>query len=306
MNPRAIRHAHFCAAALTLLLACGAFVSTAFAQQRGDRRAPAAGAQPTAVEESRSQTDRFRGERMDAEAARQALMQVLEKHPPSVGRVLKIDPSLMRNESYLGSYPELRDFLAEHPEIPQNAGFYLEGVRSSSDWHASTPQQQMMEAILAGLAGFTAFAVVLGTLIWLTRTSLDHRRWNRLSKIQAEVHTKLMDRFSSNDELLTYVQTPPGRRFLESGPSPLQEVAPAMGAPFSRILWSVQLGTVLLVSGVGLLFLSGRAIQEAREFFYIAGCLATAIGAGFVVSAAAAYILSRRLGLLDPPVQNHA
>src|SRR4029453_2516566 len=140
------------------------------------------------------------------------------------------------------------------------------------------PRQRLTEAILAGLAGFTAFTVVLGTLIWLIRTSLDHRRWNRLSKIQAEVHTKLMDRFSSNDELLAYVQTPSGRRFLESGPSPLQETTPAMGAPFSRILWSIQLGAVLTVSGIGFLFVSGRpSVSEAQEFFYIAGCLASAI-----------------------------
>jgi hypothetical protein len=241
---------------------------------------------------------------MDAERTRQELMQVLERHPPSVGRVLKLDPSLMQNEAYLASYPQLREFLAEHPEVPQNAAYYLDRIQSQ-EWPRSTPQQQMVEGILAGLAGLTAAGIALGTLIWLIRTVLDHRRWNRLSKIQAEVHTKLMDRFSSNDELLTYVQTPSGRRFLESGPSPLQEPGPAMAAPFSRILWSVQAGAVLLVSGVGTLFLSGR-VPEAREFFYIAGCLATAIGAGFVVSAAASYVLSKRLGLLDSPVQPHA
>jgi hypothetical protein len=83
-------------------------------------------------------------------------------------------------------------------------------------------------------------------------------------------------------------------------------MAPAMAAPVSRILWSLQIGAVLLVSGVGLLFLSGRAIYEAQEFFYIAGCMATALGAGFLVSAAAAYGLSRRLGLLDRPSQGAA
>src|SRR4030095_7417496 len=165
-----------------------------------------------------------------------------------------------------------------------------------------TPRQRLTEGILAGLAGFTAFAVVLGTLIWLIRTSLDHRRWNRLSKHQRDVHTKLMDRFSSNDELLAYVQTPSGRRFLESGPSPLQEIAPAVAAPVARILWSMQIGAVLLVTGIGLLFLSSRALFEAQEFFYIAGCMSTAVGAGFLVSAVAAYVLSRRLGLLDRPV----
>jgi hypothetical protein len=289
---------------ILVLLACLASAFDASAQQRGERRPVAASPQI----EAEAGTDRPRADRMDAESTRRELMEVLSKHPPSVARVMRLDPSLMRNESYLSAYPEIRDFLAAHPEIPQNAGYYLErfGLGFDSPLTPPTPQQRMAEGILAGLAGLTAFGIFLGTLIWLIRTVLDQRRWNRLSKIQAEVHTKLMDRFSSNDELLTYVQTPPGRRFLEAGPSPLQEMSPVIAAPFSRILWSVQLGAVLLVSGMGLLILSGRVLPEARDFFYITGCLATALGAGFVVSAAAAYLLSRRLGLLDRPAQNNA
>lgn len=41
---------------------------------------------------------------------------------------MKLDPSLMRSEAYLEAYPALRAFLAEHPEVPQNAGYYLEQV----------------------------------------------------------------------------------------------------------------------------------------------------------------------------------
>ena len=244
---------------------------------------------------------------MDASATRRALMEVLEKHPPSVGRILKMDPSLMHNEAYLASYPNLRDFLAAHPEIPQNAGYYFDEVYWGGDYRPRSPQVELMQGVFAGLAGFTAFSIVLGTLIWLIRTVLDQRRWNRLSKIQAEVHTKLMDRFSSNDELLSYVQTPSGKRFLESGPSPLAEVAPTMSAPFTRILWSVQLGSVLLVTGLALLFLSGRpSWPEAREVFYFTGCIASALGAGFIVSAGASYALSRRLGLFDRPTTTNA
>jgi hypothetical protein len=242
--------------------------------------------------------------RVDANATRQELMVLLEKHPPAVGRVLKLDPSLMRSDSYLASYPELRDFFVQHPEIPQNAPFYLEGVRVASNDDYYRPRNdrlQLVAGILAGLAGFTAAAIVLSTLIWVIRTVLEQRRWSRLSKIQAEVHTKLMDRFSSNDELLTYVQTPSGRRFLESGPSPLQESGPAMGAPISRILWSVQLGAVLLTAGLGMLYVSGNTVPEASEFFFVGGCIAGAIGAGFLVSAVAAYGLSSRLGLLERP-----
>jgi hypothetical protein len=173
-------------------------------------------------------------------------------------------------------------------------------------WQPRNARLEILEGLLAGLAVFTGLGIALGVVVWVIRTVLEQRRWNRLSKIQADVHMKLMDRLSSNDELMTYVQTPPGRRFLESGPSPLQETPPTVAAPLSRILWSVQLGIVLLVTGVGLLFLSGRVVEEAREFFYVAGWLSTAIGAGFIVSAGAAYVLSRRLGLMGASGPSHA
>lgn len=280
----------FAPAVLAVVLACSPFVPSASAQtQKVEPRRPAPA--PGQVTQ------------MDAQGTREALMRILENHPPSVGRVLKLDPSLMRSETYLASYPELRDFLAQHDEIPQNAQFYLEGIRigQNDNYQPRSQKLELLAGILAGFAAFIAAGIIFGTLIWLIRTVLDQRRWSRLSKIQAEVHSKLMDRFSSNDELLTYVQTPSGRRFLESGPSPLQEAGPAMAAPIARILWSMQIGAVLLVTGMGLLFLSSRALFEAQEFFYIAGCMSTAVGAGFLVSAVAAYVLSRRLGLLDRP-----
>jgi hypothetical protein len=280
----------FTPAVLAVVLFCSPFV-------------PGASGQTQKVEPRRPAPASGQVTQMDAQGTREALMRILENHPPSVGRVLKLDPSLMRSETYLASYPELRDFLAQHDEIPQNAQFYLEGIRigQNDNYQPRSQKLELLAGILAGFAAFIAAGIIFGTLIWLIRTVLDQRRWSRLSKIQAEVHSKLMDRFSSNDELLTYVQTPSGRRFLESGPSPLQEAGPAMAAPIARILWSMQIGAVLLVTGMGLLFLSSRALFEAQEFFYIAGCMSTAVGAGFLVSAVAAYVLSRRLGLLDRP-----
>ncbi|MCA1562063.1 MAG: hypothetical protein LC804_17935 [Acidobacteria bacterium] len=288
----------FRAAVVSILLTGGAFVSTAYgAQAQLERRPAQAAAQqpPAPVRE------------MDAPATRDQLVEVLRKHPPAVARVLKLDPSLMRNESYLASYPSLREFLGQHPEIPQNVPYYLEEVRvSDGNWQPQNQRINMIENLLGGVAAFAAFLIVLSTLVWLIRTVLEQRRWSRLSKIQAEVHTKLMDRFSSNDELLSYVQTPSGRRFLESGPSPLEETPRTMGAPFSRILWSVQAGVVLLITGIGLLFLSGRSIEETRELFFICGCLAVALGAGFVVSAVASYALSHKLGLFVRSTTDHA
>ena len=59
------------------------------------------------------------------------------------------------------------------------------------------------------------------------------------------------------------------RRFLESGPAPLPGGPVPVGAPFSRILWSVQVGVILLLAGAGLLFLSSRMSSDPALFFMV-------------------------------------
>jgi hypothetical protein len=245
----------------------------------------------------------------DAERTREALNQLLEKYPPALGRVLKLDPSLMNNPGYLAPYPGLAAFLSQHPEIMRNPDYFLERVNSPNYNYYNDPARRKREemlAVLAGFAAFLVFLVVTSVLVWIIRMIVNHRRWNRLSKVQYEVHNKLLDRFTSNEDLLAYVQTPAGKRFLESAPIPLQDEAPMLSAPFSRILWSVQAGVVLTIAGLGLLYVSTRFIDEPAQFFMVIGVLSVALGGGFIVSAAAAYVLSRKLGLLDPPATHHA
>ena len=146
------------------------------------------------------------------------------------------------------------------------------------------------------------FTLVTGTLIWIIRTLVEYRRWHRISKVHTEVHNKLMDRFTANEDLLAYMQTPAAQRFLESAPLPIDSPSRPVGAPFSRILWSVQVGVVLAAGALGLLYVSGRVIAEVSQPLFAVGVLALTIGVGFVVSAGASFLLSRRLGLLEPPV----
>ena len=68
------------------------------------------------------------------------------------------------------------------------------------------------------MAGFLGVSAFIGVLIWLVRAVIQHRRWLKVSNIQSEVHLKLMDRMTTNEELLAYIQSPAGRRFLESAP----------------------------------------------------------------------------------------
>ena len=117
------------------------------------------------------------------------------------------------------------------------------------------------------IEGFTIGAVILAIAspasIWLIKTLVDHRRWSRLSKIQTEVHNKVLDRMQSNEDLLAYIQTPAGKRFLESAPIPIESPR-SIGAPLGRILWSAQAGAVLTVLGLGIALVSPQHARRSR------------------------------------------
>jgi hypothetical protein len=116
------------------------------------------------------------------------------------------------------------------------------------------------------------------------------------------VHNKLLDRLTSNEELLTYMQTAAGKRFLESAPIAVAaEPVTTLNAPIGRMLGSVQVGLILAAGGVGLQFVSGSADKDVSQPLFAMGVLAIAIGAGFLLSAAVSFFLSRRLGLLAMP-----
>ena len=239
----------------------------------------------------------------NAYQTRQMFHQLLRQYPAFLAEVFQLDPSLLTNQGFLSAYPNLAEFLAQHPEIIRNPGFFVgEGNRNS---RLDTPEgrsQETMDDLLAGMAAFAAVLIALGVLCWLVKTGIDHRRWARVSKVQSEVHTKLLDRFTSNQDLLTYIQTSAGKHFLESAPIAIDPVSPAPGAPMNRILFSVQAGIILASAGVGL-NLVGRtfSVQEMAQPLYVLGALALALGVGFVLSASVAYVMSRRLGLLNKP-----
>ena len=244
----------------------------------------------------------------DARQTREELKELLNRYPPSLGRVLKLDPSLMANEAYLASYPALATFLKQHPEVAKNSVFFLEFVPiSQGEYRQQSDAVRLWENTIQGMTIFSVFAVILSAVIWLVKTVIDQRRWSRQSKVQTDVHTKLFDRLSSNEDLLAYIQTPAGRRFLEAGPLPMTapQSARPVGAPVSRILWSVQIGIVILAGALGVLFVSGRerVIEEVAQPLFAMAAIGISLGIGFVVSSAAAYVLSRNMGLIDahPP-----
>jgi hypothetical protein len=242
-------------------------------------------------------------DRQSADETRAKLNQVLDAYPPSLARVLKLDPSLLSNPDYLAPYPALAQFLAAHPEVARDPGFYFASVNAWSREFPLTREDRTVDLwrdIFTGVMIFSGFLFVAVVLAWIIKTLIDYRRWARLSKVQAEVHNKLLDRFAANEDLLAYVQTPSGRRFLESAPIALDPAGPGpVAAPIRRILWAVEAGFVLAAAGIGLLFVSGRVIPDAAQPIYVFGVLGLSVGIGFIVAAAVSFVLSKRLGLFE-------
>jgi len=154
--------------------------------------------------------------------------------------------------------------------------------------------------ILAGIGLFIGVMTVFLLVASLVRQLIEHRRWLRQSRIQTEMHTKVFDRLTSNEELLAYIESPAGRKFLDG--SPLAQQSMPSSAPVSRILWSVQVGVVLATLGLGLWIVNQNMNlpEEALPAFYVLSVVSVALGVGAIISSIVAYLLSARLGLLTP------
>jgi hypothetical protein len=247
----------------------------------------------------------------DANQTKRAFYEVLDQYPPAVGRVLRLDPTLMTNASYLESYPSIAAFLSQNPDVVRNPGFYLD--RYESTYRHDEPTDPKRESLrmwrdaLEFLGAFSVFCFVMIALFSLIKYIVEYRRWARISKVNAEVHNKILDRFGSNEELLAYVDSPAGRRFLEASPiAPSAAPARTVGAPYGRILLTVQVGVILLALAAGFMGISSRAIEEVQPVLTSLAAMSLCLGVGSIVSAVASYVLSRRLGLLpDAPRPEH-
>lgn len=254
---------------------------------------PQGGVQPATVEPA------------DAQRTKEEFSRLLDHYPPTLRTVFAIDPSLLSNETYLAPYPALVSFLNAHPEIVRTPTFYVDERRERNyrQQDNGTAAERIWSHVLDQLVIFAGFAMAFGLLAWLIRTVLDYRRWNRLTTVQTDAHSKILERFAGNEELLAYIKSPAGSRFLESSPITLDAGPRTVGAPLGRILWSVQAGLVLAAGGIGMDIVGGRVSEEASQPIHALGILGIALGLGFVISAVVSYLISQRLGLIELPAR---
>ena len=147
--------------------------------------------------------------------------------------------------------------------------------------------------------------IIAGGFVLIVRALLDYRRTTVLVRVQADAHVKLMEKLASSQELLGYMETEAGKHFLQLVAVGV-ESSRGPKFPLGRILWSVQVGLVLLLAGAGFLFLRSRLADHATtEGFLVLGTMTVTVGIGFILSAAASYGLSKHLGLLESDAVAH-
>ncbi|MGB8259996.1 MAG: hypothetical protein WCE75_06585, partial [Terracidiphilus sp.] len=235
---------------------------------------------------------------------------------PTLTTVVAHDPSLLANQEYVArNNPQLAAFLAAHPEVARNPDFYLfthlmhqggepDEALERAVWpdvyRAQQPSGPWNE-FLRDLSPLMAFVCFLVALVWLIRVFVENRRWGRIFKLQSEVHNRLIEKFSSSQDLAAYMETEAGKRFLEAAPIPVAfEQERRVPNALARVLTPLQIGTVLVLLGIGFLLLR-HAEQDFRTPMLVLGTITLMPGIGFILSAGITWALANRMGLMPEP-----
>lgn len=232
---------------------------------------------------------------------------------PTLTTVVSHDPSLLSNQEYVArNNPQLAAFLAAHPDVARNPEFYLFSHLKHADgqpdealqravWpdvYASQERPSSFDRFWDGFVPLLAFACGITAVILLARMFIENRRWSRIFKMQSDVHGKLIEKFTNNQDLAAYMETEAGRRFLEAAPIPVAfEQHRRVPSAVARVLTPLQAGIVMVLLGIGLLFLRSAG-PDMNTPMLVLGTVVLMPGIGFIISAGVSWLLAQRLGLM--------
>lgn len=267
---------------------------------------PAKGPAPAAA--APIQTDR------DVAAIQEQLIKLL-RQTPTLTTVVARDPSLLSNQDYVAkNNPQLAEFLSAHPEVARNPDYYLfthlnrdgggpdEALERAAwpEMYRGRRERTGLDELVSNIPPILAVAAFLLAFLWLVRLFVDNRRWTRIFNMQNQVHTKLIEKFSTSQELAAYMETDAGKRFLEAAPIPVNQGAEQrVPNAVARVLTPVQIGVVLVLLGIGFLMLR-HAGQDMDTPMLVLGTVILMPGIGFIISAGITWVLAARLGLMPP------
>jgi len=251
----------------------------------------------------------------DTANTQQQLIKLL-RLSPTLTSVVVHDPSLLADQAYVSrNNPELAQFLTQHPEVVRNPEFYLFSNLTGSgrdrdkaleraiwpDFAQPVSYQERDKAadVMNKLLPIIALPCLFLAVVWIIRLIVESRRTSRYYKMQTELHTKLIDKVGNNQDLTAYLESEAGKRLFAETPFP---AGTPLGMPnaVARVITPTQIGIVMVLLGIGLLMLR-NAGTDTQTPMTVMGTLALMPGIGFILSAAATWVLAKRLGLMPAP-----
>lgn len=241
------------------------------------------------------------------------------RETPAVAGAVARDPSLLGEKAYMErSNPQLAEFLAAHPEVGRNPEYYLftDLPRANGDREHALQRELWPEYLHNGLdimdivgpiAGVVALAVFLGSIVWIVRLFSDGRRQSRQLKTQSELQSRLVDKLGTSEELLAYLNSEAGQKMLVGNAD--EAALPAPNFTMERVARPLQIGVGLIVLSLGVFLLKscgfpGQSNAVAASTTHAVSILLGAVGCGFILSAAIAWMMAKKMGLLPAPARS--
>jgi len=138
--------------------------------------------------------------------------------------------------------------------------------------------------------------IVLPVLVivsaWGFKTMLNFFQNRSLVKLHYSLQDKLLEKLGTSPETIEYLHSDAGEKMFALA-------AKERSNPYSRILTALQAGAVIGLLGVGFLLIPSLLPQEDAVGFTVVGVIALCLGLGFLASSTAAYIFSKKWGLLN-------
>ena len=142
----------------------------------------------------------------------------------------------------------------------------------------------------------TVFGVVIIVCAaWIVVTIVTALKGRANTRTRADIYNRLIDKFGTAPELIAFLQSDAGLKFIEEN-----TVQPA--EPLGKILASIRIGVVLTLLGAGLLITGNIFGESLGGDLYIVltvgGIVGLMIGIGLLISAAVSYRLCKTWGIL--------
>jgi hypothetical protein len=149
----------------------------------------------------------------------------------------------------------------------------------------------------------TAMIIVLPTFVvvtaWMLRALLNYFHNQRLVKLHYALQDKLLEKLGNSPEAIEYLHSDAGEKIFKLATK-------ERANPYTRILTAIQAGAVIGLLGAGFILIPNLVPQHGSEAYTVVGVLALCLGLGFLASGGAAFVFSKRWGLINGDADHDA